>query len=343
MVTWLAALLATQLAAAGPAPAQPLALEPAPAPAPTTPSARVEAAALAPAPAAAPAAPPATPPRPAEAAEALRYGDWLSAQGDLYRAIGEYQRVRYLAPGGALADAAGLAMARAYAQGGKPDAAVIGLRRLAVEASDPATRDAALYLQASVRYRAGQAGAALAPLQAYLKLEPPAGGPGRTAGLGLLALARLRDGDASGARLALEALPAGEAEKAAELRRVLDEVDKAPHRSPVAAGLLSAVLPGLGHAYAGDPVAGAGALALNGLFVWATVEAFRDRRPGLGALLLVGESLWYGGAIYGAVAEAMRFNRDGRAAALDRAERRLRWVVVPLDGGVAAGASVRLD
>jgi tetratricopeptide (TPR) repeat protein len=341
VVTWLAALLATQLAAAGPAPPQPPA--PATEPASAPPSVRVEVAALAPAPAAAPAPSPATPPRPAEAAEALRFGDWLAAQGDLYRAIGEYQRVRFLAPGGALADAAGLAMARAYAEGGKPDAAVTALRRVAVEASDAVTRDAALYLQASVRYRAGQAGAALAPLQAYLKLEPPAGGPGRTAGLGLLVLAKLRDGDASGARLALEALPAGEAEKAADLRLALDEVAGAPHRSPVVAGLLSVVLPGLGHAYAGDPAAGAGALALNGLFVWATVEAFRDRRPGLGALLLVGESLWYGGAIFGAVAEAMRFNRDGRAAALDRAERRLRWVVVPLDGGVAAGASVRLD
>lgn len=88
----------------------------------------------------------------------------------------------------------------------------------------------------------------------------------------------------------------------------------------------------------GDPLAGAGAFAVNGLFTWATVEAYRNRRPALGTLLLVGESLWYGGAIFGAVAEAMRFNRDARTAALDGVDHRLRWVVEPVAGGAAVGA-----
>ncbi len=276
--------------------------------------------------------------RPAEAAEAVRYGDWLEAQGDHYRAIGEYQRASYLDPGGPLAGEAGLRIASAYAAGGKPDAAVTMLRRLATEAPEPATRDAALYEQGRVRYLAGQAGAAVAPLAAYARLEAPAGGPGRGRALLLLSLARLREGDEAGARRELEAIPEREDPRVPGLRLAIDEVARAPRRSPLAAGLLSAVLPGLGHVYAGDPVAGTGAFAVNGLFIWATVEAYRDRRPALGTLLLVGESLWYGGAIFGAVAEAMRFNRDARTAALDGVDRRLRWVLEPVPGGATVGA-----
>jgi tetratricopeptide (TPR) repeat protein len=279
----------------------------------------------------------------ADPVEALRYGDWLEAQGDHYRAIGEYQRARYLDPAGPVASEAGLKMARAYAAGGKPDAAVDVLRRIATEAQESAARDAALYEQGRVRYLAGQAGAAVAPLAAYAKLDRPAGGPGRTSARLLLSLARLRDGDEPGARRELEAVPESEEPRVTDLRLAIDEVARTPRRHPLAAGLLSAAVPGLGHLYAGDPVAGAGAFAVNGLFVWATVEAYRDRRPALGTLLLIGESLWYGGAIFGAVAEAMRFNRDARTVALDRVDRQLTWVVTPVAGGVAAGARLPFD
>jgi tetratricopeptide (TPR) repeat protein len=289
------------------------------------------------------AAGPASPPRPDEAAEALRYGDWLEAQGDHYRAIGEYQRARYLDGQGPLGGEAELRMAGAYAAGGRPDDAVALLRRLATDAPDAATRDAALYQQGRVRYLAGQPAAAVPPLAAYAKLEVPAGGPGRTRARLLLSLARLHDGDEGGARGELERVEEREEPRVAELRLAIEEVAQAPRRSPLAAGLLSAAVPGLGHAYAGDAAAGAAALGVNGIFIWATVEAFRDRKPALGTLLLVGESLWYGGAIFGAVAEAMRFNRDARTQALERVGARLRWVVAPVPGGVATGFKVPLD
>ncbi len=289
------------------------------------------------------AAGPASLPRPAEAAEALRYGDWLEAQGDHYRAIGEYQRVRFLDGQGSLGAEAELRMAGAYAAGGRPDAAVALLRRLATEAPDAVIRDAALYQQGRVRYLAGQPAAAVPPLAAYARLEAPAGGPGRVRARLLLSLARLHDGDESGARGELDLVGEREEPRVTELRLAIEEVARAPRRSPLAAGLLSAAVPGLGHAYAGDAAAGAAALGVNGVFIWATVEAFRDRRPGLGTLLLVGESLWYGGAIFGAVAEAMRFNRDARNQALERVEARLRWVLAPVPGGLAAGFQVPLD
>jgi len=286
-----------------------------------------------------------TPADAAAAGAALRFADWLHARGDYYRAIGEYERVLFLAPGSPAAARAELEMARAYARGDRPDAAVAVLRGLAAGSPDATVRDAALFEQGLVRLRAGDAERAVPPLTSYAALPAPAGGPGPGRAQLLLGLARLRQGDLPAARSAFQASARDPAlaGRAPDLEAALAEVARAPRRSPVAAGLLSAVVPGLGHAYAGDPGAGAGALLLNGAFVWATVEAFQGDRPGLGVVLLTAESIWYGGAIFGAVAEAVRFNRDGRELALERAGARVGWALelAPLPGGAAAGVSGR--
>jgi tetratricopeptide (TPR) repeat protein len=291
------------------------------------------------------AADPTSPPAPPAAVEALRFADWLHARGDYYRAIGEYQRVLFLAPGTTEAARAGLEMARAYARGDRPDAAVAVLRELAASSPDGARRELALFEQGLVRLRAGDAERAVPPLASYAALPARSGGPGPGRAQVLLGLARLRLGDLAAARLAFGASTRDPtvAGRSSDLDAALAELERAPTRSPLAAGLLSAAVPGLGHVYAGDPWAGAGALALNGAFVWATVEAFRGGRPGLGLVLATAGSVWYGGAIFGAVAEAVRFNRDGRELALERAEARLRWALelAPLPGGAALGVSGR--
>ena len=288
------------------------------------------------------AAPPATgaPPDPPVAVEALRFADWLQARGDHYRAIGEYERYLFLAPGGAETSRAELEIARAYARGGKADAAVSVLRRLAAEAPEPAVRDTALFEQGLVRLRGGTPELALPPLSTYARLDAPSGGPGPGRARVLLGLSHLRLGDVPAARAEfdLAARAPDVAGRKADLDLALSGAEQAPHRSPVAAGVVSALVPGLGHVYAGDPWAGAGALALNGVFIWATVEAFRADHPALGVVLAAAESVWYGGAIFGAVAEAHRFNRDARDLAAERAEARLGWALelAPLPGGAAA-------
>jgi tetratricopeptide (TPR) repeat protein len=277
---------------------------------------------------------------PPAAADALRFADWLFAHGDLDRAAGEYERYLFLAPDGADAARAELQAARALAGAGKTEAAAAALRALAAGSPDPALRDAALFELGRVRFAAGDPARAATALAAYAE-RAPRGGPGPGRARLLLALALLRTGDLTGAdgALALGRADPELAPAADELRRAAAEVARAPRRSALAAGLLSAALPGLGHAYAGDPAAGAGALLLNGVFLWATVEAFRRDQPALGVVLAGAESLWYGGAIFGAAAEAMRFNRDAHAGAVSRVEERFRWVieVEKVPGGGTAG------
>lgn len=276
---------------------------------------------------------------PGGAEQAVRFGDWLAARGDLYRAIGEWQRALYLAPDAPGAEAVELRIARAYGAGGQPEPAAELLRRLEVHGRTAAIRDEARFERGRLRLAAGDAPAAAAALEAYLRVPEPEGGAGPSPARLLLGLARLRLGDAGGARAAAAEIPAADplAREAAAFVQSVAAFESAPRKSPLAAGLLSAAVPGLGHFYTGAPAAGVTALAVNALFVWGTVEAFQDGRPALGALLAVGEVIWYGGAIFGSVAEAHRFTRDARAAALAGAEGGLRWLVLPAPGGISVG------
>jgi tetratricopeptide (TPR) repeat protein len=81
-----------------------------------------------------------------------------------------------------------------------------------------------------------------------------------------------------------------------------------PFKDPTTAGALS-VVPGLGHAYTGRYKDGLVAFLLNGLFIWATIEAFQEDQEVLGAVLgFVGLGI-YTGTIYSAVNSAHKYNR----------------------------------
>jgi len=91
-----------------------------------------------------------------------------------------------------------------------------------------------------------------------------------------------------------------------------------PQKSPKLAGAMGAILPGLGHAYVGRYKDGGVALILNGLFVWATMEAFHNDNNALGVMLGFLELGWYSGSIYSAVNSAHKYNRKVRKDFLSR-------------------------
>jgi TolA-binding protein len=81
-----------------------------------------------------------------------------------------------------------------------------------------------------------------------------------------------------------------------------------PYKDPTTAGALS-VVPGLGHAYCERYKDGVVAFVLNGLFIWATLEAFHEDQEVLGAILGMVEVGFYSGTIYSAVNSAHKHNR----------------------------------
>ncbi|MBW1888502.1 MAG: hypothetical protein JRI52_09165 [Deltaproteobacteria bacterium] len=85
-----------------------------------------------------------------------------------------------------------------------------------------------------------------------------------------------------------------------------------PRKDPTSAGILAAILPGLGHVYGERYRDGMVAFLLNGLFIWAAVESFDQDHDVLGGILTFLEAGWYSGNIYSAVNCAHKYNRKIR-------------------------------
>ncbi len=81
-----------------------------------------------------------------------------------------------------------------------------------------------------------------------------------------------------------------------------------PSKSPLAAGIMSGVLPGLGQVYTGRWVDGVISFIVNAGFIYGTYEAFNHDLPVVGILIGLFEVGWYTGNIFSAVNYAQRFN-----------------------------------
>ncbi|MFO8089427.1 MAG: tetratricopeptide repeat protein [Desulfatiglandaceae bacterium] len=90
-------------------------------------------------------------------------------------------------------------------------------------------------------------------------------------------------------------------------KRSLEGIDL-PSKNPLTAGILAALIPGLGHAYVTRYRDAAVAFILNGLFIWATLESFDEGHDALGAILAILELGWYTGNIYSAANVAVKYN-----------------------------------
>lgn len=118
---------------------------------------------------------------------------------------------------------------------------------------------------------------------------------------------------------------------AAQTRRLRDNLRQLPppeERSPRLAGLLSGILPGAGHLYAGKPGQALTAFALNGLFLAGAAYALREELEAPGAILLFFETGWYLGTIHSATEAVRERNRQQRQQII--AYLRNRYALSPL-------------
>ncbi|ADO75830.1 tetratricopeptide repeat protein [Stigmatella aurantiaca] len=244
--------------------------------------------------------------------EQLGFAGALHAEGDYYRAIGEYKRFLYLYPDEPRADEARLSIGRAYAQGGQADAAEAYF--LSLSGISPAWRSRSMLEIGWARAMAGRPEAAALSLKAFLREPGPLAEDGAHRARYLLGWSLLELGQGSEASQAFAALPPFPGQ--GRLTEAARSWGALPRKSPVLAGVLS-LIPGAGHVYIGEPVVGLAALAWNGLFSFALYESIRQEQLGIAVLLGALESLWYTGTIFGAVSGAQKYNRDVRWRALD--------------------------
>jgi len=101
-------------------------------------------------------------------------------------------------------------------------------------------------------------------------------------------------------------------QRARLLRQALLQRPETAEKSPQTAGVLSAILPGAGHFYAGRPGQAISSFLLNAIFITGTVVAFKNDSPVLGGILVFFELGWYIGGIRSA-AQAAREENEARA------------------------------
>lgn len=256
----------------------------------------------------------------------LGLGDAFMADGEYYRAVTEYQRYLYLFPGTDRAPYALLQIGLAHFHGDDYQRAIDYFARVRASYS-PEHFASAAYYEGLCHERLNQPDQAQNAFERAVVFNA-AGAPAREALLGK-ALGRVRQGDLAGGRTELdrfralypEELRAGSAARGMEM---IDAQAAAPGKSPLLAGALSAVVPGSGQAYAGNPRDGLAALLVNGLFIAGTAVAI-DQKNYATAAVVGGIGLpFYLGNIYGAANAANKWNlglardlRDRLAVTLD--------------------------
>lgn len=99
---------------------------------------------------------------------------------------------------------------------------------------------------------------------------------------------------------------------------IIRKMKAAPRKSPRTAGLLSAILPGAGHAYLGRGRDALFGFLSNALFTAAALESFDNDETALGVIMSVLEGGWYSGTIYSSVSLTHRYNRETRDSYLRR-------------------------
>jgi hypothetical protein len=253
--------------------------------------------------------------------EELRFAESLFTERDYYRAITEYKRYLFLNPQSPRAGWVRFRIGESYLKGGKLDAARFAFEDLLKTQKDPRLRRWAFLAMARAFYKRGMLKQSAGVLDQLIPMLEDPGLKGNA--LYLSGCAQLKIGAAEKAKAAFESIGAGHqlGERAGWLSSQVIRLDDLPEKSPVLAGMLS-IVPGLGHVYLGEYAVAFTALCWNGLFGFATYDAFRRGHYGVGALLAALELLWYSGTIYGAVSGAHRYNRDARLNFLDELEER---------------------
>jgi TM2 domain-containing membrane protein YozV len=100
-----------------------------------------------------------------------------------------------------------------------------------------------------------------------------------------------------------------EIEKEAEIiSEMIKEKKNFRYKSPEAAGVLSAFLPGSGQFYNGRYQDGVYSFLLNALFIVGAYKAYDQENFALAGILTLFEIGWYTGGIYGAVSGAHKCN-----------------------------------
>ncbi len=236
----------------------------------------------------------------------------LMEEKDLYRAITEYKRFLSYYPEDERAPLCLLNIAIAYEKGGKTDLAVEQFQQIYKNYPGTSMSERAYYEIGIAYYTDGRYEDADRAFSDFIKNYPGSirMDPAHIhLGWSLIYLWKLERA-ASVFYAVSEKSPQHPFAQA--LSKEIESGITTPNKSPVLAGIFSAVLPGAGQIYTGRFTEGVTSFVLNGSFIWAIVELFDRGSEVAGTLLGFFEAGWYTGGIFGAVNDAHKFNSKAR-------------------------------
>jgi tetratricopeptide (TPR) repeat protein len=270
------------------------------------------------------------------------FGLHLFQLRDYYRAITEFKRFSLLFPGHARQPAAELLIGLALQEEQAYDDAFSHFQhwRLVDDPTD-ATRVAAFKL-GELRFQQGQYRQAIGAFQGFLDAYPD--GPLVSRTKYMLGLSWALDGQLSEAQQVFATLPARDplAQQALALQDELRQTPPLQPKSPQVAGILSGLLPGAGHLYAGKPWQALTAFALNSVFLAGAAYAFHEKLEATGAILLFFEAGWYLGGIQSAMDAVREANRQQQKAFTDHVRETYAPPVLTFQRLQAPGLGLRL-
>jgi hypothetical protein len=115
-----------------------------------------------------------------------------------------------------------------------------------------------------------------------------------------------------------------------EIEKGLTSIKDLKERSPFVAGVLSGVLPGAGHIYAGAYKDGILAFLVNGALIGGAYEAFDKEVYVAGGLVSLVGLGFYSGNIYGAVNSAYHTNKEHLNGLLRPLQKSYEFIITPL-------------
>jgi tetratricopeptide (TPR) repeat protein len=232
-------------------------------------------------------------------------------EGEYYRAVTEYKKFLILFPDSAKADYAFFGIAMAYFKGEEYGAAARSFLVLRDKYPESGYAIQAEYLGGVSQWKLKNYDRARAALETLAEKYPESEYAPRS--LVVICLAALDENKAEVSRQALkrflEQYPGHPGvENVREALALLDRYQELPEKSPVLAGVMSAILPGSGYIYAEHYGDGITAFLINGLFIAGTVAAINQENYAVAGIVGGIGVPFYLGNIYGSANAAKKWN-----------------------------------
>ena len=239
----------------------------------------------------------------------FEFAESLFEQSDFYRAIGEYKRFIFLCPDSAtLCEKAYFKTGVSYFRAKKLQSAIEAFDTFLVNFPDSQMVGEAMYFKGMSEKNLSLRDEALVTFGRIMEAET---GEYKSRAIyqSAIVLIDMEKWERAGEMFSRVPSESRLYDSAGVFSAGLENIGNIPHKSPVVAGTLAAIVPGAGHLYTQRRRDALVAFLLNGVFIWSAVELFNDEKYITGGVVTFFELGWYSGNIYSAVSSAHKFNK----------------------------------